>query len=330
MNIYNQSVNFLKPVHQKLNAAQTKKISFHSNINTDVFEKTTKPCNDYSYQAFKKWADKTNFSSKAVDIAEKSGRCLGKGFEGCVYEIPDCENWVLKSYNRTNFIRHSIDEPEFIELKDILPDYNIGQPVSIVRIPAGKNYSHQYWILKKQKGKTLGISININWYDKNLLNKSNVNQHINSLKLLANAPQSTYDKFVKDINHISSQGLYIDCDNANNFLFDESAQTINFVDINDKKDSTNQFAEALYAILDGEFGSHFNRSYEECPQKNEVQEMSKTIINKFCKALKENNFKFRDCGELYDILTSGFSNPNVDGENYDKYIEILKEYNLCE
>ncbi len=328
MKLNNQAINIVKPLYRTMMESSPSKTSFCSSINSDIFEKRTNFKPDYSYEAFKKWADETGFASKAEDVVEKSGKLLGRGFEGSVFEIPDCDNWVIKLYNRAKYIRNPIKEPEFIKTDDILPDLNIGQPVGILNIPAGENYSRKCWILKKQKGKQLGVSINIDRHSENILNNSYVARHINSLQKLSDAPQSTFDKFVNDVNYINSNGLFIDCGNENNFLFDDENQSINFVDIIDRYNGEKQFSEALYAISGGKFGLYYNWFCPECPQKDEACKMSKIIIKKYCNAMKNNNFQFNEHDEIFDLLNASFSNPNTADKNKSKFIEILKQHNL--
>ena len=294
-------------------------------LDTDIFERRNNTSNSKSYKEFKKWAEETDFLNKCKDIAERDGRILGSGFEGTVYEIPECDNWVIKEYKRNNFFAIALEKPVIEEINDNLPDINVGQCIAKISIPYGKKYSCQYWILKKQKGNSLGLAHLDERNKENWLTKDNLKMHRNSLLLLANAPQSTYNKLIKDIKYITTEGYKIDCDNSNNFLFDKDEEIINLIDIADKyknNESTNQYANVLYALLGSEFGLCYKRNYEETEDKKIIEIATKTIINKYITAMKNLNVKFEDTKYLRKVLES--RNGKIKEE-----IENLKKENLC-
>ncbi len=261
---------------------------------SDVFERKTPKTEDNSFNSFKNWAEQTNFGDKVVDIVERTGRIIGEGAEGCVYEIPDCENWVIKQYKRSYMLLSPVDSTKIEEVEDISPEVNIGQPVATIKIPLDKDYSFVYWILKKQNGKSCGVYSFNPFEPTRSLSEYNINAHINSLKMLSDAPQETFNKCVKDAGYITSIGYLIDCGNSNNFLYDQNKKEINFVDINDEYNGNNQYADVLSGLLGGEFGMFYNSNAEESPQKDSAYEMSKTIVKKYFAAMKANKVKFEE------------------------------------
>ena len=249
-------------------------------VQDDTFVKTTsfkgnEP--DTSFQAFKKWADETDFISKAEDII---------GFEGMTIEIPDNDNWVLKILKRSTFTQQKTKEPEIHEIKDKLPDLNIGQMIAYVKIPISENTTRTFYVLRKQKGETYGI----NTTKPTEFNRRNIDMHLKSLQKIAEMPYSTYKQLINDIVKVNDAGYVFDCYNPNNIMVDDENKRINFVDVYDSTFKNNinyQFSGILSALLDGEFGTEFLKS---CQYENAVklaQTFSDIIREKFDKAVQE-------------------------------------------
>lgn len=251
---------------------------------------------DKTYNEFLKWANDTDFLNRLKDKNNAFGKILGSGFEGTTYEIPQTNNWVLKQYKRGNIILKSTEKPVCFESKDISPNLNIGQSIARIEIPVGNRYTEIYNILKKQSGKSIGVA----YSNAENINEKNVKIHTESLRTLSKAPQSTFNKCIKDISEITNIGYEIDCGNPNNFMFDEIKNQINFVDINDKRDK-NQYGEVLYALIGGKFAINFENSEYDKTTKEEVQKLTEEIIKKYNTAMINNNKKYSN-GMFFDEI----------------------------
>lgn len=278
-----------------------------------------------SYDNFKKWAEETDFLSRANDIVQRTGKILGRGFEGTTYEIPDTDNWVIKEYKRCNLIESDTKEPEIFEIDDIAPELNIGQTIARIHVPAGNSrYCHLYYIMKRQKGDNYGVS----YTETDSIDKYTTAKHLKSLKIAAELPQTSFDKCVRDTEYITKRGYLIDYINPNNLMIDTDKQQINFIDINDKLNRTsNQHAEVLFSILDSQFGSNFRANAEASKEKAEAEKAAKTIVDKYFTAMKNNNAKFS--GDfIHVLLESHLLDGNVKGDTIEEKLEYLRENNL--
>lgn len=307
---------------------------FNNTLSSDVFIRTTSfksnkqtPEDEKSFEAFQSWAEESGFLNTIEDVVERSGRIIGAGFEGEVIEIPNNDNWVIKRFKRTNLVPLALEHPTINKIDDIAPELNIGQSIAYVRVPVGKNYSKMYYILKKQTGKSLGI----NKASGNEVCKCNNDTHIDSLRKLANAPQSAYDKFVKDIDYITAQGYMLDYINPNNLMYDDEKQEIHFVDVEDKlSENRNQYGEMLFCLLDSEFSDRYLMSAEEGSEKEEVKQLTEDIVNKFFEAMFKNGSKFDDSNIFKLLLESEVLDRNIAGKTSEEKIESLRAMGLYE
>ncbi len=304
-------------------------------LTSDVFVKTTSfkgndskiDSEDKSFKAFESWAQNSNFLNEIDEIVERTGKILGSGFEGEVIEIPNNENWVIKRFKRANMVPLAVEKPTITEIEDIAPKTNIGQAIAFVRVPVGKNYSKTYYILKRQTGKSLGI----NKASGNEVSEYNKKMHIESLRKLSSAPQSAYDKFVRDIKYVTKQGYMLDYINPNNLMYDDAKQEIHIVDVEDKlKENKNQYGEMLFCLLDSEFSDRYMTDAEESGEKEEVRQLTKDIIDKYFEAMHKNGFKFDDSNMLKILLESEVLDRNVAGKNTDEKLETLMSMGLYE
>ena len=138
----------------KLNPVNHHRINL-SAVQNDAFIRTTSfkgSDNDDSFQAFKKWAEETDFLINAESIIEKKGKVLGCGFEGMTIGIPGNDKWVIKVIKRSNFSQQRTDKSEIFEIEDKLPDLNIGQMIAYVKMPVFEDSSRLFYILRRQKG----------------------------------------------------------------------------------------------------------------------------------------------------------------------------------
>ncbi len=305
---------------------------FNNTLTSDVFVRTTsfksnkqEPKDEKSFEAFQSWAKKSEFLNNIEEIVEHTGRVIGAGFEGEVIEIPNNDNWVIKQFKRTNLVPLALEKPTINKIDDIAPELNIGQSIAYVRVPVGKNYSKMYYILKKQTGKSLGI----NKASGNEVCKCNNDTHIDSLRKLSNAPQSAYDKFIKDIDYITAQGYMLDYINPNNLMYDDEKQEIHFVDVEDKlSENKNQYGEMLFCLLDSEFSDRYLMSAEEGSEKEEVKQLTEDIVNKFFEAMFKNGSKFDDSNIFKLLLESEVLDRNIAGKTCEEKIESLKAMGL--
>lgn len=300
-------------------------------LQSDVFTKSLNFCGnsvkntDKSYSALEKWAGETDFLSKVEEIDHKTGKILGSGFEGTTYGIPETDNWVLKKYKRGNFVAIPLEKANLIEIDDIAPKLNIGQAVARVEIPAGSRYSYVYYVLKRQDGDSIGVPLS----SADNLNERNINTHLKTLEQLANAPQETFDKCIKDIQYVTSQGYEFDAGNPYNFMFDSTKQHINFVDINDRhRDDSTQFGDVLYALLDGKFAQTLNNSDCDDAIKEKSTIFSNQIIEKFLYAMESNSVKFKGGRYFPQLLDSNALDNVLNSKNKDERVAELKARNL--
>lgn len=280
-----------------------------------------------SYESFINWSNQTNFLSQVREIDERTGEILGYGFEGTTFGIPGTDNWVLKKYNRGNFVAIGNNEAKIIEIKDFSPKLNVGQTISRIEIPAGNKYSYIYYILKRQSGKSIGVPL----YAAEDISDINIKSHLEALRTLAAAPQETFDKCIKDIEYITQQGYEFDCGNPYNFMFDRKKQAINFVDINDKlKDNNTQYGDVLYALLDGKFAINFNASDCDIETKETAKTLSYTIINKYVTAMKKANAKFSEGKFFTELLETDMLNNLLKSPSKEKKMTRLREMGLMQ
>lgn len=272
-------------------------------VKSTSFKGTNEPAKDMqSYEEFNKWAKETDFVSKVQDVADRTGRILGSGFEGTTFEIPETDKWVLKQYKRANFIQVSREKPDISEIRDISPELNIGQTIAKIEIPTqNKRFCYVYYILKRQSGNSIGVP----YAYADEIDRDNINRHLSSLQKLAALPQSSFDKCVRDVDYVTKQGYEIDCSNPYNFMLDEGKQEIHFVDINDKlRDKTTQHGEVLYALLDGPFGTLYRESDSVDKEEQEkAAKLSDTIIQKYITAMKKCDAQFSS-GRYFDGIQS--------------------------
>lgn len=322
-------ISFINPIYtSSLKNNVSSKMHMRS-LSSDVFVRNTSFSgnrNDYnSYDKFSKWANDTDFLDKVDDIVSYKAKILGSGFEGITYEIPNTDKWIIKRFKRGDFIPNALESSKYTQITDISPKLNIGQSIARVETPAGPKYSNVYYVLKKQSGNSIGVA----YSDSCNVCDLYTNSHIKSLKLLADSPQSTFDKCIENIDYVNSLGYEFDCSNPHNFMYDVKSKQINFVDINDlKQNENNQFGEVLYALLDGNYGIEFSKSDSDIKKKNEVEMLSSEIIKKFFNAMKKHNFKFEN-GIFFNILLNSTILDNVLGTSVlsDK-MHILEQSDL--
>lgn len=308
-------------------------INFKSNnhklpqLKQDEFVRTTQAKSiDNSPEAFEHWAKETDFISRIDEITENPGNIIGSGFEGTTYTIPDCEEWVIKEYKRSTFTNFSTPSPKIIKIKDVTPDLNIGQFVALVRIPYGQNTTRNTYVLKKQTGKSYGVS----YQDKDFVTTSTKSAHISSLKKLSEFPQTSFDKLIDDIDYITNQGYKFDCDNPYNYLLDSKNMSINFVDVADKlEENKTQFGEVLFALLDANYAKTFESSdLVSDDEKQQAYAYSKEICSKFLKAMVRKNHKFTASPYFDKVYNSKAFDGALGVKSADEKIDLMYKLGL--
>ena len=326
-----QITNF-NPINTIKNNSLKQKSQYISQTNcSDVFTRKTsfrgkeQPLNDgKSYDDFINWANETDFINKTDEII-RTGEILGSGFEGKTIAIPECDNWVIKVYNRAHIINQKLKEPQITEIKDILPELNVGQFVASVKIPLGENYCQHFYVLKKQDGVSYGVP-----YDsKNTVCDSTVKEHLDTLSKMANMPIETYEKLVDDIQYVTEKGYKFDSGNPYNFMMDEENQRINFVDIADKKnDKKTQFGDVLFALLDGDFSASLRNSSRPDKEKDLSQDYSKKIISKFFIAMIRKQYRFNEDNNFLKVQNNPAFDAVVGGKTPEEKVDIMIELGL--
>lgn len=326
-------INKISNINSTYFSRQNTNFVFNKPLQNDVFVKTQsfgakqkEETDDKSFEEFEKWAQETNFLDDIKEIVDKTGKILGSGFEGVTYEIPGNDRWVIKKYKRGDFVQIHNDKPVITELNDISPKLNIGQEIARVEIPVGERFSCLYYILKRQEGRSFGVP----YAYSDSIDNSNIKMHLKSLSKLAKFPQSAFDKCIKDISYVSSQGYKLDCCNPYNFMLDDKTQSINFVDVNERiEQGQNQYGEVLYSLLDGQFGTMF--SLEKGNNKNEEDlssQYSDEITLKFIRAMRNNNAKFTNGTYFTKLLESNLLNNILNADTVKEKTDELRRMGL--
>ncbi len=300
-----------------------------SKKNADVFIKSTSfgsSSDDKSFEAFSKWAQENNFTDNALEIIEKTGDVLGDGFEGTTYSIPGNEQWVIKQYKRANYVQQSLKKPEIKKISDISPDLNIGQAIASVKIPMNDRFASHFYVLKKQTGKSYGVPLS----SKDFYTDATVQKHLDSLKKMSQLPISSYEKLLDDITYINKRGYKIDAGNPYNFMVDWENERVRFVDIADKLDDkrSRQYADVLFALLDGDYGRDFKFSDRPDNEKQQASISSKRICSKFLSTMIRKHLKFSFTPNFSKVLSSEALEATIGESNPDRKLEKLQELGL--
>lgn len=286
---------------------QLKSTKKYNCLNSDVFIKT-KPSfksniefDDQSYNSFINWANSTDFLNNiSSDMQNLKGELIGEGAEGYIYEVPGTDNWVLKEAKNTFLLSYTQKKATTEPAKDIIPSMNIGQRIGRIFVPYDENKAQVFDVMKKQTGIPLGIG---NDYT-GCPTEESIETHLNTLKILSEAPQSTYDKLIRDIKQVHKQGYLFDSYNPNNFLYNQARKSINFVDIgNIFHRNESQFGDILYALLDTTFYQTLNSNKPDEQSAIETsREYAKNIVNKYIKSMQKEKVEF-DYTDLFIKLT---------------------------
>ena len=292
-------------------------------LTTDTFIRNSQRAinDDKSFDEFVKFSQRNGF----VKRKSLKGDLIGRGDEAKVYKIDGTNKWVIKQYNRSELIPARITEPTVSKLHDISPELNIGQAIAEVNTPINSTFAAHHFILKKQEGKPIGIPVELSTN----FTAEKTKRYLNSLHTLANAPESTYDKLVKDIKYIDEQGLKIKAGNPSNVLYDEKEKQLNFIDVNDyKRDDKPQQGEVLYTILGGKYGvNYMNNNTEDKDYEKAVSDVT-AIATKFFKAMTNNGLKFENGKYFNRLLHSKTLNAVLDADTLEEKKTELRNKGL--
>jgi hypothetical protein len=298
---------------------------FNNSLKNDIFVRTTsfgkkESKDDKSFEEFEKWAEETNFIDNALKMINETAPILGSGFEGTTYAIPGCDKWVMKEYKRASLLPEGLKRPRITKITDVSPKLNIGQFIASVKIPVGPSYSQQFYILKRQNGKSFGVP----YSDRDTVSDFNVQKHKESLKELASFPIETYKKLLDDIEYVNNQGCELDCVNPYNFMVDSDKQTINFVDANDRRREKGiQYGDVLFALLDGDFAHSFNASNRPQSEKDEASKYSREICSKFLSSRIRKQAKFTPSEKFDKVYNSEIFNQAIGETDPDKKEDLM-------
>ena len=312
----------------KLSNIHTTKTNNAKYTSNDIFVRRAsfgKTNDEKTFSSFKKWSDETNFPNHASKITSNPANIIGDGFEGTVYSIPNNDDWVIKTFKRSNLVQYHVDKPEIIEIDDIAPGLNIGQKIASVRIPLNERLSEHFYILKKQTGKPLGVHHIL----MDNVSAGSTKMHLESLETIAKLPSSSYKKLVDDINYVVDCGYQFDGDTPQNYLLDKENKTINFVDINDlNTDGKSQHSEVLYAILGANFNEKFMNSHRPAEEKELADKLSTVICAKFITAMASTNSKFSNTQHFIQLIKSNAFTKILGTDDINEKLTILAENNL--
>ena len=135
--------------------------SFASRLNNkDEFVRTTNPIKSPETQkpedsTFLNWVEESGIIEKLLEILRNPDNIIGTGYVHKVYQIPDCDEYVLRVFRCTKFNYNDFNVEKFIDtepLKKLLPAFTLpkkGRPVVSLLIGAAsfmtKNWPYENW-----------------------------------------------------------------------------------------------------------------------------------------------------------------------------------------
>lgn len=294
MNISKFSQNIISSKISEISAKTNKILKFKGSIkDMTTFSKETLTSFAAGKQ-FLSWAKKNNFTDNLINIIQDEKNFLGKGGNGTVFKIPHNDDFVIKVPNGIlNKIStgqdSTLEVPKSINLiKDNFANYNVGQPVAEI----GK-----LQILKKQEGIAHSVPHGI-------MRRGGIEadkNYINSLKTLAEFPQSSFDEVAETFAMLNKQGYAFDPSKPGNFLIDAKNKKINLVDLNPTKTPHNALSYMLIPMIDTSYFNSFKKNKVGTePEFQEINKYASAIVSKCIEAAKKNKL---------DITTNDVSYP---------------------
>ncbi len=322
------TINFLGQITRR--PAENKRVYYVTKpIECDCFVKKTIKKAD---NEFINWATDTKFIPADIKYSLSKENLLGKGFSNFVYKIDGNKDYVIRFKRYEGDIQNlDFSDYEIIDVQDRDLKGNFGQPIAELRSKDKTKPILQ--ILKRQKGITNGNPPTTAIYHENgdlrqdelpyeAIERKKHYSHC--LRILANLPQESYDKLVRELSQIGNLGYRFDYYNPNNFMLDENNSQINIIDLEEiKKGFENDLGNALWALSDIMYLSTFMSSKDDelisDEEKNAAFQNTITIIDKYVKALKNNGLKFSTQGyefytQVLDSLPMSFYLATADME----------------
>jgi hypothetical protein len=228
---------------QKINSNQYNSKFIPKNFNKQKFLGLRLP--NQTFEAFSKWAEKTDFVSKVPEII-RCENVVGEGLQNKIYEIGQNIPFLLRVFK--GYSTQLYTKP-IMKSFDYFSKYNIGQTIALVRNDLKLKTS----IILKQNGTPNGIQ---NWrqiFSEDNFSKSNVPEFISKLQDVVDMPQSAYDELLKEVKLIAEKKFYFDFFNPQNVLLDKENKAFNLVDIENLGAGNNLStipSAILYSLVD--------------------------------------------------------------------------------
>lgn len=309
-------INFL-PISFTSNKIQINKgatPTLRKGLTQDVFEKSNVSFKGKA-SAFESWASKNSFEAKNIGkIISNKKYALGSGNSNTVFEIPNCDDYVLRIETKDieKAKKANWEESSYIDTEDKKLSINIGQEVGLYEIKKG-NSKIQVQVLKKQKGESIGNKPHIVIYNKKAgdlkdgevpyRDISRKKKYADTLHKVASLPLSSYEKLIDEYQTAHRAGYYFDYQNSNNLLVDKSSKRINLVDMGKSgKAEKPLYEELLYSLINAEYYDVYIED-ESIPFEKRLATFkdNQKIIKNFLKAMSNKGVKFdkKELNERY-------------------------------
>ncbi len=185
---------------------------------------TSKRQDGQSFTDFMKFNEQNHVEQILPEILSSDQFYLGEGLYNKVYQIPDCNDFVLKlrkeitPLNLKNYLMPIQKNP------DIFPKINVGQPIARM----GTNIL----ILLKQKGNEYSIPFT----KRTSIDNQLITKYLSDVEKLANIPQNGYNNFTDEVKELYSKDYYLDYFNSNNLMItNNEINTVDTIKINKQK-----------------------------------------------------------------------------------------------
>lgn len=204
---------------------------------------------EYSFSDLLAELEKAGFSEeKILDICTEEN-IIGHGGNADVYEIPNVEGYVLRA---VRWKKGGGEVGKIEEVKDDLPEFNVGQAVA-------KMSGAEIYFLKKQKGIPAGVPHGKIRRE----GESSDPVYEEHLKRAAEMPQSAYDEFAQMLVTINARGHNFDPSKANNVLLDVEGGKFNLVDLHKRDQKStyrNGIADMVITLMDNSYAWRYKGS----------------------------------------------------------------------
>lgn len=292
-------------------AFTTNNTSFTSRLKKDEFVRTTNPVTSSEVQnaeesTFLNWVEESGIIEKLPEILRNPDNIIGTGFRHKVYQIPGCDDYVLRVLRETNFNYNDFNVERYTDTEDRNLKINIGQSIGNIKLRNSNKMTVIVDVLKKQKGTSIGNpppQAICNEYSGELREDeepyeamSRKIKYADSLKSLAALPVETYEELIQKVKEASKLGYKFDYLNSNNLLVDEENQQINLIDMDRARGSEEDYGSLLCALTNIDyFGTYFSK-YDGNPvdweEIDQAIKNTKEITKKYIEAMKKQNVKF--------------------------------------